>query len=85
MEKPRATDHVWVDRCTAQVLAKKEADTALAGNLIFDWLLPIHAGEWLGLPGRILAVIGALALAGFGITGYVLWIARKTKTRKVAS
>lgn len=84
VHKPRATDHVWVDACTAQVLATKEAATALAGNVILDWLLPIHSGEWLGAAGRVLSVLAAAALAALGMTGYVLWFARKTKARKIA-
>lgn len=76
LERPRAADRVLVDACTATVLAAKDADELSAGDLILDWLLPIHSGEWLGTPGRVLMMLMALSLVALGGTGYFIWSAR---------
>jgi uncharacterized iron-regulated membrane protein len=51
------------------------------GDTFFDWLLPIHSGEWLGLPGRLLSWSAALALVVMGISGYGLWVIRRMRRR----
>jgi len=79
---PRATDHVWVNACNAAVLAVDDKAHNGAGDRFFDWLLPIHSGEWLGMPGRILSWSAALALAVMGTSGYILWTLRTLRRRK---
>jgi uncharacterized iron-regulated membrane protein len=78
---PRATDHVWVDACSAKVLALDDQTRNGAGDNVFDWSLPIHSGEWLGLPGRLLSWSAALALTTMGISVYILWILRTLRRR----
>lgn len=72
----RITDHVWVNACTAEVMVVNDQAQARAGNWLFNWLLPIHSGEWLGLPGRLLSWTAALSLIFMSMTGYVLWVIR---------
>ncbi|MBL8642359.1 MAG: PepSY domain-containing protein, partial [Rhodospirillaceae bacterium] len=81
LSRPRAADRVLVDACTGVVLGAKDADLVPWGDQVLDWLLPIHTGEWLGLPGRILMLVMALSLIGLGVTGYVIWSARNAKSR----
>jgi uncharacterized iron-regulated membrane protein len=48
-------------------------------NSLWVTFLPIHTGEALGLPGRLIQLAGALALAALAITGPVMWWHRKSK------
>jgi uncharacterized iron-regulated membrane protein len=73
---PRATDHVWLGACDSKVLSVDDKAHNGPGDRLFDWLLPIHSGEWLGWPGRFLSWSAALALAAMGLSGLVLWIQR---------
>jgi uncharacterized iron-regulated membrane protein len=78
----RVTDHVWTDACTAKVLAVDDQTRNKSGDTFRSWLLPIHSGDWLGLPGRLLSWSAAMALVVMGVTGYVLWISRTLRRRK---
>jgi uncharacterized iron-regulated membrane protein len=73
---PRFTDHVWIDACDGGILATDEASAGPVGDAFFNWLLPIHSGEWLGMPGRLLSWLSALALVLMGGLGYFLWLTR---------
>ncbi len=78
---PRATDHVWLSACGNFVLATDDKAHRGPGDTLYEWLLPIHSGEWLGLFGRLLSWSAALALVVMGTSGYVLWVLR-LKRRK---
>jgi uncharacterized iron-regulated membrane protein len=78
----RVTDHVWLDACSADVLAADDPAQNRSGDTFFNWLLPIHSGDWLGLPGRLLSWSAAVALVLMGVTGYVLWLLRVLKRRR---
>ena len=78
---PRATDHAWVSACDAAVLSVDDKAHNGPGDKLFDWLLPIHSGEWLGLFGRLLSWSAALALVMMGVSGTVLWIVRLRRRR----
>lgn len=78
----RLSDHVWVDGCTAKILATEYGAQARSGDRFFDWLLPIHSGDWLGWPGRLLSFAGALTLFFLVCAGYGQWISRTRKLRK---
>jgi uncharacterized iron-regulated membrane protein len=79
---PRATDHVWVEACNATVLREKSSLTAPAGTRFFGSVFWLHTGEWLGVPGRILSLLGALTLVGLVVTGVLQWASRTAKMRR---
>jgi uncharacterized iron-regulated membrane protein len=78
---PRSTDHVWINGCDGSIQSVDDKIRNGPGDKVFDWLLPIHSGEWLGLPGRLLSWSAALALVVMGISGYVLWVIRRMRRR----
>jgi uncharacterized iron-regulated membrane protein len=78
----RATDHVWVDVCSATVLREKGALSEPAGSRFFNGLLWIHTGQWLGGLGRVLALLAALTAAGLGVTGFIQWWTRTARMRR---
>jgi uncharacterized iron-regulated membrane protein len=76
----RIVDRVWVDTCNSHVIA---AETRSGfGDLLLDWLQPIHSGEWLGSSGRLLSFGLAIALIFVGISGYILWLGRIVNRRR---
>ena len=54
-----------------------------AGDIFMQAQFPLHSGRIAGLPGRILVSLLGLAIAGFSVTGIVIW-ARKRKARLLA-
>lgn len=80
--KPRASNQIWLDGYTAEPIGFYEAAALPPGNSFLDWMLPVHSGEFLGLGGRLLFLIGAVALPGFAITGLWMWLKRRRLSRK---
>lgn len=78
---PRAVDLFYVNGYTGETLASYEASKGPAGNRLFDWSLPIHTGEALGLPGRILFLVAAFSLPVLAITGVWQWFVRRSMRR----
>jgi ferredoxin-NADP reductase/uncharacterized iron-regulated membrane protein len=79
--RPRATDQIWYDGYTGAQLGSYEAAALPAGTTFLDWTLPVHTGQALGFPGRLLFFAGGLGLAGLGLTGFVQWILRRRLER----
>jgi uncharacterized iron-regulated membrane protein len=82
LANPRATDHVWVDACTAKILRQKSAATEAPGSKFFNSLLFVHTGQWLGIVGRVLVLLAAAIAVGLVVTGYIQWVTRTAKMRR---
>jgi sulfite reductase (NADPH) flavoprotein alpha-component len=44
-------------------------------------IYPLHMGTYFGLPGRIVMMLAALALPGFAVTGWMLYLKRRKQKR----
>ncbi len=76
-----ADSMVWLDPYDGRVLAWRDARHLPAGENFLIMQRPLHNGEVLGLPGRLLAFAGGLVPAILAITGWLLWLHRgKRKT-----
>lgn len=75
--RPRASDQIWLDGYTASTLGVYEAGALPTGNVVLDWMLPIHSGEVFGVVGRVLFLLGALCLSGLAVTGVWQWFERR--------
>jgi len=69
--RPRAADHAWIDRRTGELIGTQSTAGEPAGSRVLGWLLPIHTGEWLGLPGRILMLLTGVAILVLTVTGVI--------------
>jgi uncharacterized iron-regulated membrane protein len=79
---PRTT--VWVDTESGGILAKRDGLQESGGDVLLNWLHPLHNGEVFGLTGRILVFISGLLPLLLFITGYLRWRhKRQAKMRKV--
>ncbi|MCI5108011.1 MAG: PepSY domain-containing protein, partial [Pseudomonadales bacterium] len=45
-----------------------------AGNVFLTWMFPLHNGDALGLPGRLLVFFSGLLMAGLFATGVYMWV-----------
>ncbi|MUI16111.1 nitric oxide synthase [Massilia dura] len=63
-------------------LAKNEpyADKS-AGARALTTIYPLHIGTYFGLPGRIAMLLASLALPGFAVTGWMLYLKRRRQAR----
>lgn len=67
------------------VLDRLDPLNAPAGNLLLDWVFPLHSGEALGLAARCLwTLFGCLPITLF-ISGAWLWWNRRRAARRAAS
>ena len=81
--RPRATNQILLNGYTGEILGSYDASVAPLANRTLDWALPIHTGEFLGLPGRVLWLLAALALQALAITGLLQWWQRRQRRRTV--
>lgn len=77
---PEAVHLVRVDLAQNRVLARVPADRDPS---LWVPILPIHTGKTFGTTGRIILLLGALALATLAVTGPLMWLqARKPRKSK---
>lgn len=80
----RATDDVYLDQHTGQVLRQQTYAQRPVGQRIRGLFKFIHTGSIFGLPSKILAFIIVLLGATFPVTGTILWWNRTRKAKKKA-
>ncbi|CDG83649.1 PepSY domain-containing protein [Janthinobacterium agaricidamnosum] len=51
------------------------------GARLINSIYPLHMGTYFGLPGRIMMLLASLALPGFAITGWILYLNRRRAKR----
>ena len=64
---------IWVDQYSGEILAIWDAPEVAAGSQFMTWQFPLHNGDALGLPGRILVLVSGLTPLLFFITGTYMW------------
>ena len=71
---------VYFDDRDGRLLGESVPGAGTAGDVFMQWMLPLHTGQIIGLPGRIIICITGLAVAVLSITGVVIW-ARKRRSQ----
>jgi uncharacterized iron-regulated membrane protein len=71
---------VFFDDGDGRVLGETVPGAGTAGDRFMQWMLPLHTGQIIGLPGRIVVCILGIAVAMLSITGVVIW-ARKRRSQ----
>lgn len=72
---------VWIDQYSGKVLAVRDWNTRTAADTIVAWQFPLHNGEALGLPGRLLVFTAGLCPGVLYVTGLLMW-QRKQRSRQ---
>lgn len=73
--------HVWVDRYSGAVLAVHDPRAGGAGELLLEWMHPLHSGEAFAVPGRGIAAFAGIAGTVLFVTGLLRW-RQRTRTRR---
>lgn len=68
-----STTTVYVDQFSGEVLQVWDGREQPVGNKVLDWLFPLHNGDALGLPGRIVVFLAGLMPSLLFGTGVYLW------------
>lgn len=79
--RPDASKQISMDGYTGAELGLYSAGTLPASNEFIDWLYPIHTGQVLGTPGRLILLASALLLVGLSASGLWLWFSRRRQRR----
>jgi uncharacterized iron-regulated membrane protein len=70
---------VSIDQWSGAILAVRDRRALPAGEVVLHWQFPLHNGEALGLPGR-LVVFGAVTPLLLAVTGTLIW--RRKRRRR---
>lgn len=73
----RPRSKVWIDQYSGKVLAVQDPGKFTAGETFLNLMWPLHDGEVLGLPGRILWCIVGFAPLVLYITGIIRWLQKR--------
>jgi uncharacterized iron-regulated membrane protein len=68
---------MYFDDQDGRVLAWTAPGAGTGGDVFMQWLLPLHTGNIIGLPGRILVSLLGLAVAILSVTGVVIWLRKR--------
>lgn len=69
--------NVWLDPWTGAILAVRDGAHERPGDVLLDWLHPLHGGEAFGLTGRLLVLLSGLAATALALTGWWRWAIRR--------
>jgi uncharacterized iron-regulated membrane protein len=72
---------VWIDQYSGRVLAIQNPSEFTAGGTLFNLMWPLHDGQVLGLPGRILWCIVGFAPLVLYVTGILRWLQKRRAKR----
>ncbi|EDT41932.1 PepSY-associated TM helix domain protein [Burkholderia ambifaria MEX-5] len=64
---------VWVEAYTGAVVGARDVTAQSAGDTFLAWLHPLHSGEALGMPGRLVVLVSGLAFPLLFVTGILRW------------
>lgn len=73
--------NVWLDPYTGRILTVRDGLAERGGDVLLNWLHPLHGGEAFGLAGRLLALVAGLAPIALFVTGLLRWWRRRPRTR----
>ncbi|MPY87577.1 MAG: PepSY domain-containing protein [Luteitalea sp.] len=75
---------LYFDQHSGRVLGQTVPGEGTAGDVFMQWMFPLHSGQIIGLPGRIVISITGLVVALLSATGVVIW-AKKRRGRRAIS
>jgi uncharacterized iron-regulated membrane protein len=71
-------ENIFLDGATGAVRARWGTESGTTGDYFNALMYPIHSGQILALPGRILICIAGLMTAMLAVTGIVIWLKKRT-------
>lgn len=80
--RKRPRSKVWIDQYSGAVLAVQDPNQFTAGETFMNLLWPLHDGQVLGLPGRILWCIVGFAPLVLYVTGILRWLQKRRAAKQ---
>lgn len=78
---PNISSMVYFDTYTGELLKIKPYESFSSGDKVRRLIYPIHTGSIYGYPTKILALLVCLFAATLPITGLLIWLGRKKKSK----
>jgi len=75
-------DSYYFDKYSGKLLQYLPYNKKSPGLKLDDLNYDIHVGQALGLPGKILAFLASLICASLPITGFIIWLGKRKKSKK---
>lgn len=75
--------NVWIDQYSARIIRVNDPFTETAGDTLIHWLHPLHSGEALALPGRLLVLAAGLSCPLLFVTGMMRWLHKRRARRRL--
>lgn len=75
--RKRPRSKVWIDQYSGKVLAVQDPNKFTTGETFMNVLWPLHDGQILGLPGRILWCLVGFAPLVLYVTGILRWLQKR--------
>jgi uncharacterized iron-regulated membrane protein len=78
---PAKLTSVYLDQYTGAVLPTAPAGARTFGDLVMEWVSPLHVGNFGGMPVRIAWLALGLAPPLLFVTGFIMWWTRVVRPR----
>ena len=75
------TDSYIFERYTGKLLKTQLDSKKSLGLKLNDLNYDIHVGQALGLPGKIIAFLASFICASLPVTGFIVWLGKRKKTK----
>ena len=73
----RGRRQIVLDQYTGQILHVADPLTGIGGNVFLQWQWPLHSGQAMRMPGRILVLLSGIACAALFVTGVIRWLQKR--------
>ena len=74
-------DQLQFDQYTGKLLSRQNYAEKNSGEKTLAMNYDIHVGAIWGLPGKILAFLASLVCASLPVTGFIVWLNKKKKSK----
>lgn len=81
----RATNRIVIDTTDNTVVDHERYEDKPLGQRLMSSMLPLHSGSYFGKPGLILMMLASLGMPLFAITGWMLYLDRRSKKKTAKS
>ncbi|MGZ0079730.1 PepSY-associated TM helix domain-containing protein [Methylomonas sp. YC3] len=74
---------IVLDQSDGKILHVATPLSGGAGNVFLQWQWPLHSGQFLRLPGRVLVLASGLVCAALFVTGLIRWLQKRRAAKQV--
>ncbi|MCK9397698.1 MAG: PepSY domain-containing protein [Methylobacter sp.] len=82
VNQKHAYRRLWIDQYSGNILHVRERSTRTAGEIVEEWLYPLHTGEAFGFAGQVIILILGLTPLILYVTGVIRWLQKNRAVRK---